>query len=164
MEEKIAMIPLMVEEDCKLSPAARCCLCLHGAELREMVCQCRRQDSTRQGLAWTVRVITHRSLSPSLVLPSDTPNMSMSRRILGSRMYYSFWESAVDTDEKFMEQMDALCMGECLDLSSSLPCKLLLPTLPCPKLSVACAVRDRRPRQGQLGGAGRRSASRSSAG
>ena len=117
------MIPLMVEEDCKLSPAARCCLCLHGAELREMLCQCRRQGSTRQGLARTVRVITHRSLSLSLslVLPSDTPNMSMSRRILGSRMYYSFWESAVDTDEKFMEQMDALCMGECLDLSSSLP-------------------------------------------
>ena len=60
------------------------------------------------------------SLSPSLALPSDTPNMSMPHRILGSRMYYSFWESAVDTDEKFMEQMDALCMGECLDLSSSL--------------------------------------------
>jgi len=56
------------------------------------------------------------SLSPSLALP----NMSMPHRILGSRMYYSFWESAVDTDEKFTEQMDALCMGECLDLSSSL--------------------------------------------
>jgi hypothetical protein len=63
------MIPLMVEEDCKLSPAALCCLCLHGAESQRdgmyahVAC---RQGSTRQGLAWTVRAITRRSLSLSL--------------------------------------------------------------------------------------------------
>ena len=35
--------------------------------------------------------------------------MARAIRILGTRLYYPFWENAVDTDEKFTQQMDAVC-------------------------------------------------------